>query len=228
MFRALLTSAVFAGVGAGACAALMQFGFVVPLLLEGELYETGQRLHFATSGSTQSPADPVSLGFDLGRHGMTVAFNMVTYTGFAFLLLAAMMMAVMRGVALTPRAGLVWGLCGFVAVQLAPAFGQAPDLPGTIQGEVGPRQLWWAVTIAATAGGLALIAFARGIWPLLAVPLIALPHLVGAPGLDTYFGVAPPELAAEFAARSLGAAAVGWAVLGWLCAVFFTRLAADR
>ena len=228
MFKNLLTSAVFAGVGAGLCAALIQFAFVIPLLLEGELYETGARVHFNTDGSTQSVADAVALGGDWARHGMTVAFNMVTYTGFAFLMLAAMLMAQTRGVALTAKSGLVWGLCGFVAVQLAPAFGMSPELPGTIRTEVGGRQIWWAFTILSTAGGMALIAFGRSsALPVLGIALIALPQIVGAPSLDTYFGVAPPELSGEFAARSLGAAAAGWTLLGGLTAFFYTRFAND-
>lgn len=216
---------MFAGLGAGLCAALLQFAFVIPLLLQGELFETGARVHFATTGSPQSSADAVALGTDWARHGMTVAFNVVTYTGFAFLLLAAMSVAAARGIAITPRAGLIWGLCGFVAVQLAPAFGMSPELPGTIRSEVGPRQMWWAATIVATAGGMALIAFGRSLLPVLGAALIVVPHVIGAPSLDTYFGVAPPELSAEFAARSLGAAAAGWAILGWLGAFFHTRMA---
>ena len=54
MTRNLLASAVFAGVAAGLLAALVQFVFVIPTLLEGELYETGARVHFAENGTPQS------------------------------------------------------------------------------------------------------------------------------------------------------------------------------
>jgi len=36
--------------------------------------------------------------------------------------------------------------------------------------------------------------------------------------------VAPPELAAEFATLSLGAAAAGWVMLGYVVAATLTRL----
>ena len=223
MTKNLLTSAVLAGVAAGLIAALLQFTFVIPHLLEGELYETGERIHFATDGSTQSDRAQPSIGTDFARHGMTVAFNMITYTGYGLILFALMIFAHDKGHTLTPRTGLIWGVAGFIAVQLAPGIGQPPVLPGAIGSEVGPRQAWWALTIIITAIALALIAFGKGWTALLSIPLLLAPHIVGAPYLDTYFGVAPPELAARFAMLSLGTALAGWTSLGFLAAWFWTR-----
>ena len=72
--------------------------------------------------------------------------------------------------------------------------------------------------------GLGLIAFGRSYLPVAGIILMAIPHLLGAPHLDTFFGVAPPELAAEFAALSLGAAAAGWVMLGYVVAATLKRL----
>ena len=226
MTRHLLTSGLIAGLAAGMVAALLQFWLVTPLLLEGELYESGIRTHFAASLSSpvQSPAGPAEgLGQDLSRHAMTAGFNLVAYTAFALILLAGMALAERSGHALTARRGIIWGLCGFIAMHLAPAIGLPPELPGTVAAEVELRQVWWLGTAAATALGLGLIAFGHGLLPVIGIVALALPHLIGAPHLDTYFGIAPPELAAEFTARSLGVAAVSWAVLGTLAAYFFTR-----
>ena len=223
MTKNLLSSALLAGVAAGLIAALLQFSFVIPHLMEGELYETGERIHFATDGSTQSDRAQPALGGDFARHGMTIAFNMVTYTGYGLILLALMIFAHEKGHTLTPRTGLIWGVAGFIAVQLAPGIGQPPVLPGAIGSEVGPRQAWWALTIICTAIALALIAFGKGWMALLSVPLLLTPHIIGAPYLDTYYGVAPPELAARFAALSFGTALAGWSALGFLCAFFWTR-----
>jgi len=55
------------------------------------------------------------------------------------------------------------------------------------------------------------------------VVLLALPHLVGAPELEGFGGVVPPELASAFAARSLGVGLIAWVTLGWLLAWFWTR-----
>lgn len=223
MTKNLLSSAVLAGVAAGLIAALLQFYFVIPHLMEGELYETGERVHFATDGSTQSERAQPALGADFARHGMTIAFNLVTYTGYGLILLALMVFAERKGHVLSARTGLIWGVAGFIAVQLAPGIGQPPVLPGAIGSEVGPRQAWWAFTILCTALALALIAFGKGWSALLSVPLLLAPHIIGAPYLDTYYGVAPPELSARFAALSFGTALAGWSLLGFFCAWFWTK-----
>ncbi len=225
MSKNLLSSAVFAGLIAGSVAALLQFLFVIPLLLEGELYETGARLHFLSDGMTQSEKGTPGLGGEWDRHIMTVVFNVISYTGYALVLVAAMGFAkAQRGLELSANSGLIWGLCGFIAVQLAPAVGLPPELPGTPAAELAPRQVWWLSTIIATAVGLSLIAFARtGLWQIAGGILILLPHLIGAPHLDTYFGVAPPELSAEFVTQSLGMAAIGWSVMGYFAGYFLSR-----
>lgn len=224
MTKHLLTSALFAGVVTGLIAAMFQFYFVIPLLLEGELYEAGMRVHFAIDGSPQSPAQAPGLGTDLGRHMMTLTFNIVTYTGYGLMLVALYAFAKTRSLLVTPRQGITWGLAGFFAVQLAPALGLPPELPGTLTPEVFPRQIWWAGTIVTAAVGLGLIAFGRGFAPLLGIALLVAPHVIGAPHLNTYWGVAPPELSAHFVTRSLGAALAGWAFLGFFTAYFWNRL----
>lgn len=217
MTKNLFVSAICAGIAAGLLASALQLTFVIPVLLEGELYETGARVHFGTDGSPQSDRGTPPLAGDWLRHSMTVAFNIVTYTGYGLLLAAMISFASLKGITTTAKQGLIWGLCGYIAVQLAPAISLPPELPGTIAAEVGQRQLWWISTILASAAGLGLIAFGHSYLPLAGVVLMAIPHLLGAPHLDTFFGVAPPELAAEFATLSLGAAAAGWVLLG--CAV---------
>ena len=225
MTKNLLSSAVFAGLIAGSLAALLQFMFVIPLLLEGELYEGGERIHFLVDGMTQSEKGAPALGTDWARHAMTVAFNIVTYTGYALLTVAAMGLARERaGTQINAQAGLIWGICGFIAVQLAPAMGLPPELPGTVAAELAPRQMWWTGTIIATLVGLAVIAFARSMpLQLLGLVLVLVPHVIGAPHLDTYFGIAPPELSAEFATASLATALIGWTMMGYFAGYFVSR-----
>ena len=224
MVKNLFVSAICAGIVAGLIAALLQFIFVIPVLLEGELFETGARLHFGNDGSPQSDRGVPGLGDDWGRHSMTVAFNIITYTGYGLILAAMISYAALKGSFTPSRQGITWGLCGFIAVQLAPAIGLPPELPGTLAAEIGPRQMWWLGTIVATAIGMGLIAFGRSYLPLCGIAIILVPHLVGAPHLDAFFGVAPPELAAEFATLSLGTSAAGWAVLGYVVAEVLRRL----
>lgn len=223
MLKKLASSAVLAGVLTSLIVSALQFALVIPLVLEGELYETGVRIHFPVNGSPQSDAGAPALGTDWGRHMMTVAFNFVSFTAYGMILVAAMAFAALKGVELTVRKGLVWGMAGFVAVQLAPAIGLPPELPGTIGAEILSRQIWWSGTIIASAAGLGLIAFGQSaLYGVIGAVLLLLPHVIGAPHLDTYFGVAAPELSAEFATRSLGVAAAGWALLGFFAALFYT------
>ncbi|GFE65004.1 CbtA family protein [Litoreibacter roseus] len=224
MLKHILTSAVFAGVAVGVLAAAVQLWLMTPLLLEGELFETGARVHFAADGSPQSEAGPPSLMDEPVRHLTTAGFGIVTFTAFGFLMAAGFALATRAGHVVTPRAGLIWGLCGFIAVQLAPAVGLSPELPGTVAPEVEMRQAWWLGTVIATTVALALIAFGRGTlsW-IIATALILAPHIVGAPHLDTYYGVAPPELSAHFAARSLGTSALSWCLLGLIAATVWSH-----
>jgi cobalt transporter subunit CbtA len=248
MLKRLGTSAVFAGFAAGLIAALLQLLFVVPVILEAELYETGTLVHFGTAAGHDQTAGEAGhdhaeteadhdhaeteaghdhaapVGGDVNRHLLTVLATTATYIGFGLLMTAAFALAERRGHAVTARAGLVWGLCGFLAVQLLPAAGLAPELPGAAAADLTARQVWWAGTALASAAGLAAIAFGRG-WPVWvpAVLLILAPHLVGAPHPEVLAGVVPPELSAEFAGRALAIAAAGWAMLGLFAGHFWQR-----
>ncbi|MEP3347285.1 MAG: CbtA family protein [Litoreibacter sp.] len=223
MFKNLVTSAVFAGVAVGVIAAALQFWMVTPLLLEGELYETGARVHFATDGSTQSDAGHPALFTEPARDLMTVGFNMITFTAFALLLAVGFALVERGGHEITAKGGLIWGLAGFIAMQLAPAVGLPPELPGTIAADVELRQVWWICTVLATALGLGLIAYGPMAAGLVGAALIAAPHVIGAPHLDTYFGVAAPELSAHFVAASLGTSAIAWALLGLFTAALWVK-----
>ena len=222
MLARILVSGLFAGFAAGLVAAVLQLVFVQPVLLQAELYESGRLTHFGTAEAAGAVA--AAGGIDWLRDGLSVLFTTLTYTGYALILVAGMALAQDRGAAITARRGLVWGLAGFVAVQLAPAAGLPPELPGSSAADLGLRQIWWFATVGATASGLALIAFAKG-WPARAVAaaLILAPHAVGAPHPEAFAGPAPPELAGMFAGRALGVGLAAWALLGLFAAHFWLR-----
>jgi cobalt transporter subunit CbtA len=144
-----------------------------------------------------------------------------TSFGFALILLSAMILADAR---ITARSGLLWGLAGFAAAGLAPALGLAPELPGSAAADLGARQLWWAGTAVATAGGLWLalriatpVAIAGGI------ALMLLPHVIGAPHPQAFTSTAPAELSGHFAAASLVVLAVVWVLAGTLAGWVWQR-----
>ncbi|SLN29887.1 putative cobalt transporter subunit (CbtA) [Pseudoruegeria aquimaris] len=238
MFQKILTSALFAGVAAGLIAALLQFWLVTPVLLEGEEYETGAKSHYAgvlvineaegngSEGAAEEAeeAEEEEAENPRARHGMTAAVNVITFTGFGLILVAGFALASQFGATVTARSGIIWGLAGFIAVQLAPSAGLYPELPGTPAADVVLRQYWWVTTVVATVVGLAFIAFGKAPWlPLAGVALMAAPHVIGAPHLDGYAGVAPPELAALFVARTLAVGCAAWAVLGCIAGHFWSR-----
>jgi cobalt transporter subunit CbtA len=237
MIQRMLISALLAGAIAGLFAALLHFAFVQNFILVGERYESGVATHFATTGATTADHDhaahdhgtPDLTGapLGLGRDGLTVAFAALLYVGYGLVLVAGFALAETMGHRITPAASLLWGVGGFAAVQLAPAMGLSPVLPGTLAADLTARQIWWAGTVAATALGLGALAYGRGPLALaLAGLLLARPHLIGAPLPDGYYGAAPPEVAAAFAARSLGTGLAVWALLGWLAGRFWTARAA--
>ena len=150
--------------------------------------------------------------------------NLVTWSGFAFILIAGFAMAERAGSRIDTKSGAIWGLCGFIAIQLAPAAGLPPELPGSVGADLATRQLWWMGTVAATIGGLGLFAFGRGAVAYgIAALLVILPHAIGAPELDTYYGVAPAELSAHYAARALAVGAASWAILGTVAGAVWSR-----
>lgn len=242
MIIRLVTSAVCAGVAAGLLAALLHFAFVQDYILLGEDYETGAAVHFAGVAATETTQvdaqragtkahDHDAHDHDVGaepspllRNAMTVLFLALLYTAYGLVLVAGFGLAGHFGRNVSARDGLLWGIAGFVVIQLAPAMGLAPELPGTSAAPLADRQIWWAATAVCTAAALAVIGYGRGlIWLALAVVLLAAPHVIGAPELDGFSGVAPPEVAASFAARSLGVGLTVWSVMGWLAGWLWGR-----
>ena len=234
MIQRMVTGGMVAGFAAGVLAAILHFGFVQQPLLVGEAYETGAVVHFAGSGPDGQAADgqaagghgsqPGAHGNDgeqgtLLRNGLTVLFTGLIYVAYGLFLTAAYQVAEALGKPVTPQQGILWGLAGYAAFQLAPAMGLPPELPGTVAADLQLRQAWWLGTVLATSAGLAVMAYGRNLVSgAVGAVLLAAPHVIGAPHPEVYWGVAPPELGAEFATRTLGVGFVVWAALGWLTA----------
>jgi len=244
MFPKMLTSAIGAGVAAWLLAAVLHFAFVQKYILLGEEYETGAAVHFGgVAPATEAPAtaehshddaaaeeghshDGAEAAHDHGdgeevstvtRNLWTTVFFGLVYVAYALILVAGFGLARVYGKVITAREGLLWGIAGFAAFQLAPAMGLAPELPGTLAADLGERQVWWWGTAASTAVALGLLGYGRSlVTAALAVVLLAAPHVIGAPELEGFHGVAPPEVSAAFAARVLGVGLAVWALMGWV------------
>lgn len=236
MLKKMLASALFAGLATGVIAAVMHVSLLVPLIVEAEKYETGVLVHFGqnaprdaavTAGAQPSVTDTSLWNREknpLHRGILTVGAELVTYTGFALLLVALFGVAEKFGHSVTARQGLLWGLAGFISLHVAPAVGLPPETPGIPAAAIAARQAWWLATALATASALGLIAFGKD-WRFyaLAILLLIVPHIIGAPHMADYQGVVPPALEGLFAGRSIAVAAANWGVLGLLTAWFWRR-----
>ncbi|TNF19407.1 MAG: cobalt transporter [Rhodobacteraceae bacterium] len=222
MFSRILTSALFAGAAAGLIAALLQLVFVQPVLLHAELYEGGTLVHFGADATVSAVQDLG--GIDPMRDGLSILFTMLTYSGYALLLVAGMALAEERGAVIDGRSGILWGLAGFIAFHLAPGITLAPEVPGVAAADVAARQVWWFATVAAAGIAMWLIAFGKG-WPMwgLAVVLLLAPHVIGAPQPEVFTGPVPTELGALFAARAFGVGMAAWVLLGSFAGHFWQR-----
>ncbi len=226
MFRKIFIPALFGGVIAGIFVTLVQVGTTTPLILEAELYESGE-LSRDTSAEIKPQADEdatryeLALGGGLERVALTGMANLVAAVGYGLLLVAAFSL---KGGPVDGRRGLLWGLGAFTAIALAPSVGLPPELPGMVAAGLDVRQVWWVATVIATASGLGLLAFARGaIWKAVAVLLIVAPHAVGAPRPEITDDVVPVELAARYVAASLASSALFWIALGWVSGTLYRR-----
>ena len=221
MFRNLFFAAVLAALCAGLLNSAIQHFRVTPLILAAEHYEGEAHAHSHEGGSADAAAAAhlqaenewaPQDGFE--RTAYTVLANVLVAISFALILMALSLFA---DLPITFGNGALWGMAGFLAVSLAPAFGLAPELPGMPAGEVLPRQIWWFGTVLATGGAILIIAKTRAAWAFaVAVLLIAAPHIIGAPQPPDQNSAVPAHLATEFAAAALGTAAVFWVVLGLL------------
>jgi cobalt transporter subunit CbtA len=200
---------LLAGLAAGIVLTLLYVAKIQPLILAAENYE-------------QSADAALSAPFM--RYVDAFLFNILNGVGFGLLLASSL---ALRGKPAGISHGILWGIAGFAAFVLAPAAGLPPELPGAMKAPLEDRQIWWLFTAAATAAGIALLAFqVRPAWKGAGILLILLPHVVGAPRTTVYGGTVPAELAAGYVGVSIGAMAVFWVVLGGVAGWSYDRFVA--
>jgi len=234
MIGRLVLAALIAGMAAGFIYGGVQHVQTTPLILAAEVYETAPA-HDHTTAATDPAVTPTPAleheeeewapadGWQ--RTLSTTVSSMITGAGFALLLAGV---SLLTGLPITPKNGLIWGICGFLAATVAPGAGLAPELPGMPTADLLLRQIWWVATIAATGAAIFLIATRRElIWLAAAVVLIALPHIIGAPQPLTHETAVPAGLAASFAANTIAASAVLWSLIGLFLGLALQKFGRD-
>ena len=230
LFQRIFFAAVLAGLAAGLAMSAVQQWRVAPLILAAEVYEnaapeasavaehsheagTAEHSHAEAAPAHEHDEDAWAPQDGAVRIAYTVLANLLGCIGFTFLLAAV---SVVSGIEITARNGVIWGLGGFIALQLAPALGLPPELPGMPAADLVARQVWWVGTALATGAGILAIAKLRN-WSgiVIAAVLILAPHVIGAPQLvgEHATGV-PANLATSFAAATLATGALFWLIVG--------------
>ncbi|BCH35432.1 cobalt transporter subunit CbtA [Mesorhizobium sp. L-8-10] len=230
VLRNVVFIAALAGLVAGVVLAALQAYATVPLILKAETFENAEPAHDhgaaapADAGAAaQAPAEAAPHVHEHGedawapadgfeRFAYTTVANVVSGIGFALILLAASELA--GGIA-GWRQGLIWGFAGFAVFTLAPGLGLPPELPAMPAADLFDRQVWWIGTVAATAAGLAMIAFRRSaVLALVGVALIVAPHVIGAPQPTSHETPVPTDLHHEFVVATTITNLLFWLVLG--------------
>lgn len=216
-----LLAAIVAGLVAGIVMTAVQMVRVVPLIMQAEIYEQGTAPAHDDAGTATHDHAPATMADGWQRHAKTMVANMIVGASFALILTAAIMLL---NQAMTLKAGLAWGIGGFIAFVLAPNFGLPPELPGTGASDLVDRQVWWVATAVLTAGGLLLLAFRqKPIWIATALAMILAPHVWGAPEVVHLESALPPGLAADFASATVVTSAIFWLALGALLGFMLGR-----
>jgi cobalt transporter subunit CbtA len=231
MIGRVLLAALLSGIAAGLIFGMVQHRQLTPLILEAEVFETAGHNHVdGHDHKTPEPhihdtenttnADQVqtqnneidSTPQPFQRSSLTVATTALAGAGWAAILAG---LATLLNLSLTGRNGLVWGLCGFVAVALAPAAGLPPELPGMPAADLTLRLTWWLGTIICTAGALYIALVRREAWALpVAIGLALVPHIIGAPLPPSTETAVPAHLIQRFVAMSLAANGLFWCLIG--------------
>jgi cobalt transporter subunit CbtA len=229
MVNRVLTVSLLAGLLAGLVVAALQHVTTTPLILKAETYEAalkaqapalaafdgGARIMLAHGAAGDAPGHTHAEwkpedGFQ--RTAFTTLVTVATAIGFAALLLGGMIAA---NETIDDKRTLAWAACGFLAFGLVPAAGLAPELPGSAAAELLHRQIWWIGTAIVTAGGLFVFLRMEAPWlRVLALAAMLVPHLIGAPHPAAPESKVPAEIAAHFAALSLGLQAALWLATG--------------
>lgn len=235
-FNRIVASAAAAGILAGLLLTGVQQVQVAPIILQAEVFESAAPKPLETAAPhSHADAAPHEHSHDAAPHEhggwqpddgaertfYTALSNISAGVGYALLLAAAISL---YGRTSNWRAGLLWGAAGYTVFFVAPSVGLPPELPGTVAAPLLARQLWWTVTVAASAGGLALLVFAKN-WPLkiAGALLLFVPHLVGSPQPAVHSSTAPAELARSFLYATLLANAAFWLAMGALAGYFYKK-----
>jgi cobalt transporter subunit CbtA len=193
LFRRLIYCSLFVGLCAGLVSAAVQLSQVVPIIASAEAFESmlpvePEKIHQHGSSENAHSHDDKEWtpAKGLERTFWTVLSNVLSSIGFALLLISIIVSwsLLRRNNAPTIPSGLIWGVAGWICLFAWPALGLPPELPGEAAAGLELRQSWWLLSVVCAVSGLGFFVVEKGYWRWLAIPLLALPFMVGAPHID--------------------------------------------
>jgi cobalt transporter subunit CbtA len=246
-FKSILATAAVSGLIAGLLLTAVQQVQIRPIIAQAEIYEqaasaeaaehhqdahehSGEHAHeheaHEHSASDWQPAEGTE------RTAFTALANVSLAIGFGLFLTAAFSLRVnnkketnnspVNSKAYDWRAGLLWGLAGYIVFFVTPSLGLPPELPGAQSAPLHDRQLWWLLTVLTSASGLYLLAFVKQLgYKALGLVLLASPYLIGAPEPLMHAATAVEALASTFIQATAIANAIFWLSLGMLVSYFY-------
>ncbi len=237
MLGKIILSTLFAGLLAGLILAGIQYVRLTPLIQAAEVYETPETEAIAEANKPCVETMPgMKMCSDDGRPSWkpeegwqrtisTTTASLLAGAGFAIMMVGVSMLL---NIPITMQNSFVWGVCGFIAVALAPSVGLPPELPGMAAADLYTRQIWWVATIAATSAALYMWLFAKNYWWQFAAAIIAIAPQLFAP-INTAKSESnlPASLAAEFASSSLAANLIMWLAISFFVAVALEKYQKD-
>jgi len=158
----------------------------------------------------------------LERTFYTCISNIIIGVAFSLMLVAVYLL---RGKSVNINSGFFWGSVGFAVFSLAPSLGLPPKLPGMSVAALEARQIWWIFTVIFTATGIGFLTESKSIlFKVVAVILIVLPQIIGAPNPHLFKSVIPIELSSQFTSATLLTSAFFWIVVGMFSGFLYKKL----
>ena len=189
-FRNILLSAIVVGIFTGLLYGLFQHFQISPIIYAAEAYEVVEDSaptahthaetadHHVHNEEAWGPADGAE------RIGYTIGADVAIAIAYALFMISFMALHNLKAnkPKLTMATGAAWGIASMLIFFAAPAmFGLHPEVPGTEAAILENRQGWWALCVALTAAGIAVLYYAPTKLKLGGLILAAIPHMIGAP-----------------------------------------------
>lgn len=213
MFKNLLLVGLLAGVLSGSLLTLLQAVTVIPLIHQAEQYENQLTVMGGETGQHRHDG-PVK------EWGPANGWERFAFTWFANVSIAAGFGLMMAGImSLHPpkswTQAVLFGVAGYYAFFLAPAFLLPPELPGSDSSHLQSRQVIWLYTVVVSLVSMALVGFSTRPWlRLLGLVSLAPPFLLFTQEDVRYSVPVPSELIEQFTRMTAVTNALLWATIG--------------